>query len=63
MNPWIRGGHWSSGAMAGLASTESSLKGISSASKDIERVFREHFRLAMELNSLRKKNKKFEKSS
>mgnify|MGYP003571268880 CR=1 FL=1 len=55
MNPWTMGGNWSSGATAGLGYTDVRY-GVSSASKDIERIMRENLAHSYRLTDIRKNN-------
>ena len=59
MNPgcWLRGGHFSSGAGAGLAYTEATRYGLSYA-KECQDAMMEHLRLAAEYQEIGKKQQR-----
>lgn len=54
MNPWLRGGNWSSGAGAGLAYTERRLE-AKGFTLEAQAAMREHLRLSFELHDAGRK--------
>jgi len=55
MNPWTMGGNWNSGATAGFIYTDVCY-GVSSTSKDIERIMRENLAHTYRLTDIFRKN-------